>query len=59
MKNILFFLKIFFIGVLWFVFVENVKFCFKKENLFKFRGFGIFWFVLIISIKFWRELLRE
>lgn len=59
MKNILSFLKIFPTGVSWFVPVENVKSCPKKENLPKLRGPGISWFAPITSTKPWREPLRE
>lgn len=51
--------KNFYEGVFWFVFVENVEFGLKKENMFKIWGFGVFWFELIIKIKLWRELLWE
>lgn len=40
----LFFLKIFPIGVSWFVPVENVRTGPKKENLPEFHGPGISWF---------------
>ncbi|XP_070091427.1 centrosome-associated protein ALMS1 isoform X2 [Equus caballus] len=46
-------------GVSWFVPVENVKSCPKKENLPKLRGPGISWFAPITSTKPWREPLRE
>lgn len=52
-------LKIFPIGVSWFVPVENVKSGSKKENLPKLRGPGISWFAPITNTKPWREPLRE
>lgn len=59
MKNPFSFLKIFPIGVSWFVPVENVKSGPKKENLPKFHGPGISWFAPITNTKPWREPLRE
>lgn len=55
----LFFLKIFPIGVSWFVPVENVRTGPKKENLPAFHGPGISWFAPITNTKPWREPLRE
>lgn len=54
-----FFLKIFPIGVSWFVPVENVKSVPKKENLPQCHGPGIAWFAPVTNTKPWREPLRE
>ena len=58
-KKNLFFLKIFPIGVSWFVPVENMKSGPKKENLLKHHGPGISWFAPMTNVKPWREPLRE
>lgn len=54
-----FFLKIFPVGVSWFVPVENRKSESKKENLPKIYGPGISWFEPVTKTKPWREPLRE
>lgn len=58
MKNLFSLLKIFPIGVSWFIPVENVK-SGPKENLPKHYGPGICWFAPITNTKPWREPLRE
>ena len=59
MKNLFPFLKIFPIGVSWFVPVENMKSGPKKENMPKLHGPGVSWFAPITNTKPWREPLRE
>lgn len=53
------FLKIFPVGVSWFVPVENGQSGSKKENLPKIYRPGISWFEPVTKTKPWREPLRE